>query len=76
MKRVYQHSEELECLNAIDNHDFEILSNVTERGYWKLHPSDLIDVRFGRSIFDYYFQSFHYYFALSMNMNNLLNFHL
>ena len=54
----------------------EILSKITERGYLKLAPSsDLImDVRFGRSKY-HHFQSFHYYFALSMNMNHHILFH-
>ena len=49
---------------------YKILSNVKKRVNWKLYPSELImDVRFGRSIF-YHFESFHYYFALSMNRNH------
>ena len=48
----------------------EILSNVTTQGYLKLHPLELsMDVRFGRSTL-YHFESFHYYFALSMNKNH------
>ena len=48
---------------------YELLSNVTKRGLLKLLPLDLIDVRFGRSTF-IHSQSFHYYFALLMNMNH------
>ena len=41
-----------------------------KQGSQKLHPSELImDVRFGRSTFNH-FESFHYYFALSTNMNH------
>ena len=47
----------------------EILSNVTERGSWKLYPREIMDVRFGRSTLNH-FESFQYYFALSMNMNH------
>ena len=43
----------LEYLNTIKIQYSEILSNVTERGYWKLPPSELMDVRFGRSAFYY-----------------------
>ena len=51
----------------------EILSNVTTQGYLKLHPLELsMDVRFGRSTL-YHFESFHYYFALSMNMKDHYN---
>ena len=71
MNQVDWHFEVLEYLNTINIQYSEILSNVTERGYSKLHPSELImDVRFGRSTFNH-FESFHYYFALSMNMNHL-----
>ena len=41
--------EDLEYLNTINIQYAEILSNVTERGYSKLDPSEVIDVRFGRS---------------------------
>ena len=42
---------DLEYLNTINNQYSQILSNVTERGYSKLYPLELImDVRFGRSI--------------------------
>ena len=75
MNEVDRHIEDLEYLNTINMQYSEILSNVTERGYSKLHPSELsMDVRFGRSTF-YHFESFHYYFALSINMNDLLNYH-
>ena len=53
------HFGDLEYLNTINIQYSEILSNVTERGWQKLDPFELImDVRFGRSIF-YHFQSFH-----------------
>ena len=58
MKQVAWHFEDLEYLNTINIQYSEILSNVTERGYSKLHPSELMDVRFGRSTF-YHFESFH-----------------
>ena len=75
MNEVDRHIEDLEYLNNINIQYSEILSNVTERGYSKLHPSELsMDVRFGRSTF-YHFESIHYYFALSINMNDLLNYH-
>ena len=75
MNEVDRHIEDLEYLNNINIQYSEILSNVTERGYSKLHPSELsMDVRFGRSTF-IHFESSHYYFALSMNMNDLLNYH-
>ena len=68
MNQVDQHFEDLEYLNTINIQYSEILSNVTERGYLKLYlPELLMDVRFGRSTF-IHFESFHYYFALSMNM--------
>ena len=63
------HFEDLEYLNTINVQYSEILSNVTERGFEKLHSTELMDVRFGRSTFNH-FKSFHYYFALSMNKNN------
>ena len=62
--------EDLEYLNIINIQYSEVLSNVTERGFKKLNPSELsMDVRFGRSTF-IHFKSFHYYFALSTNMNH------
>ena len=68
MNTVDQHIEDLEYLNPISVQNFNILSIVTEQGYSKLNPSELIkDVRFGRSTFCH-FEPFHYYFALSMNM--------
>ena len=67
--------EDLEYLNNINIQYLEKLSNVTERGSWKLHHSELMDVRFGRSTF-YHFKSFHYYIALSMNMNHPSIFHV
>ena len=66
MNKVARHFEDLEYLKAINIQYSEILSNVTERGSQKLYSSELMDVRFGRSTFSH-FQSFHYYFALSMN---------
>ena len=50
--------EDLEYLNNINIQYSEVLSNVTERGCWKLPPLELMDVRFGRSTF-IHFQSFH-----------------
>ena len=62
--------EDLEYLNTINIQYPEILSNVTEQQYLKLYPPELfMDVRFGRSTFSH-FESFHYYFAFSMNMNH------
>ena len=59
MKKVTWHIEDLEYLNTINIQDSEILSNVTERGCWKLSFSELsMDVRLGRSTFDH-FESFH-----------------
>ena len=53
------HFEDLEYLNTINIQYSEILSNVTEREYTKLDPSELsMDVRFGRSTF-IHFKSFH-----------------
>ena len=71
MTYIDGHIEDLEYLNTINIQYSEILSNVTERGYLKLYPNPelIMDVRLGRSTF-YHFQSFHYYFALSMNMRN------
>ena len=69
MNQVAQHFGDMECLNTINIQYSEILSNVTERGFKKLNPSELMDVRFGRSTFNH-FKSYHYYFALSMNMNH------
>ena len=47
--KVDWHFEDLEYLNIINVQYSEILSNVTERGYSKLHPCEVMDVRFGRS---------------------------
>ena len=58
MNKVAWHFEDLEYLNTINIQYSEILSNVTERGYSKLNPSDMMDVRFGRSTFNH-FESFH-----------------
>ena len=41
--------EDLEYLNTINIQYAEILANVITRGYSKLYPSEVIDVRFGRS---------------------------
>ena len=72
MNQIARHFEDLEYLNTINNQDSEILFNVTERGLLKPLPSELImDVRFGRSTF-IHIESFHYYFALPMNMKNHL----
>ena len=72
--KVAWHFEDLEYLNNINIQYSEILSNVTEWGYWKLHPLELsMDVKFGRSTFNH-FESFHYYFALSMNRINHYHF--
>ena len=55
MNQVVQHFEDLEYLNTINFPYSEILSNVTERGSWKLHPPELsMDVRFGRSTFNHF----------------------
>ena len=69
MNKADRHFEDLEYLNTINIQYSEILSNVKERGFKKLPPSELMDVRFGRSTF-HHFESFHYYFALSTNMNH------
>ena len=54
----------------------EILSNVSERGFSKFLPPELVmDVRFGRSTF-IHFESTYYYFALSTNMMNHYIFHV
>ena len=58
MNQVAWQFEDLEYLNTINIQYSEILSNVTERGFKKLNPSELMDVRFGRSTFNH-FQSFH-----------------
>ena len=63
------HFEDLGYLNTINIQYSEILFNVTERGKSKLPPLELsMEVRFGRSAYNH-FESLHYYFALSMNMN-------
>ena len=59
MDEVVQRFEDLEYLNTINIQYSQILSNITERGYSKLHPSELsMDARFGRSTF-IHFESFH-----------------
>ena len=69
MAYIDGHFEDLEYLNTINIQYSEILSNVTERGQPKLCILEVMDVRLGRSAF-IHFESFHYYFALSMNMNH------
>ena len=49
MNQVARHFEDLEYLNTINIQYSKILSNVTTRGYSKLYPLEVIDVRFGRS---------------------------
>ena len=40
----------LELEYLFNNYSFNIkLERVIERGYWKLHPSEVMDVRLGRS---------------------------
>ena len=58
MNKVARHFEDLEYLNTINIQYSEILSNVNERGCWKLNRTELKDVRFGRSTF-HHFESFH-----------------
>ena len=58
MNKADRHFEDLEYLNNINIQYSEILSNVTERGSQKLHSSELMDVRFGRSRF-IHFDSIH-----------------
>ena len=48
----------LEYLKTFSIQYSEILSNVTEQGLKKLVPSELTDVRLGRSTF-HHFKSFH-----------------
>ena len=74
MIQVAWHFEDLGYLNTINNLYSKILSNVTEWEPEKLPHSDMMDVRFGRSTIDH-FESFHYYFALSMSMNHPSIFH-
>ena len=71
MKHINRPFEDLEYLNTINIQYSEILSNVTERGYQKLLFSEPMDVRFGKSTFCH-FESFHYYFALSISRNHHL----
>ena len=66
MNQVAQHFGDWEYLNTINIQYSEILSNVTERGHLKLPSLELMDVRLERSTFNH-FESFHYYFALSIN---------
>ena len=49
MNQVAWHFEDLEYLNTINIQYAEILANVTTRGELKLHFTEVIDVRFGRS---------------------------
>ena len=69
MTYIDGHFEDLEYLDTINIQYSEILSNVTEWGQPKLCNLEVMDVRFGRSTFNH-FESFHYYFALSMNRNH------
>ena len=48
----------LEYLNMVNTQYFESLSNVTTRGLWKLHFTELMVVRLERSTFTH-FKSFH-----------------
>ena len=69
MNEADRHFEDLEYLNTINIQYSEILSNITERGFWKLYPLELIiDARLERSTF-IHFKSCYDYFALSTNMN-------
>ena len=38
------------------------LERVTERGYWKLPPSEVMDVRFGRSIYQFIYINITFHF--------------
>ena len=49
MNQVDRHFEDSEYLNTINIHYSEILSNVTTVIQRKLYPSEVIDVRIGRS---------------------------
>ena len=49
MNQVDRQFEDLEYLNTINIQYSEILANVTTRGLLKLHSTEVIDVRFGRS---------------------------
>ena len=69
MNQVAQHFGDLEYLNTINIQYPEILSNVTELVYSKLHPSELMDVRIGRSTF-YHFESHQSYLSMLTNMNH------
>ena len=63
MNQVAWHFEDLEYLNKINFQYSEILSNVTERGYLRLYPLDIMDVRFGRSTlhhFNHFIITSHY----------------
>ena len=48
--KVAWHFEDLEYLNTINIQFSEILSNVNERGSWKLHPLESMVLSFGKSI--------------------------
>ena len=50
MNKVYRQFEDLEYLNNINVQYSEILSNVTERGYKKLHRTESMVLSFGKSI--------------------------
>ena len=49
MNQVARHFEDLEYLYTINIQYSKILFNVTVKGYSKLYPTEVIDVRFGRS---------------------------
>ena len=49
MNQVARHFEDLEYLNTINIQYSEILASVTQRGLRKLYPTEVINVRFGRS---------------------------
>ena len=55
--KLNQHFEDSEYLDQINIQYFKILSNLTERGFLKLHPSEMkMDVRSGRSRFNHFIQ--------------------
>ena len=67
MIEVNLQCEDLEYLNTINTPNQELLSKIAVKGLLKQPLSELIVVRFGRSIV-FHFESFHYYFALSVNL--------
>ena len=62
MTRAVSQFEDSEYLYAINAHNQHLLSKVTNKGYFKLLPLDLIDVRLGRSTV-IHITSFPLYFA-------------